>query len=89
MATLVRRLLKTVLFVGLFMLSVRYVHTHPVPMAENQLMVLLSIANRVGIRDPDDLYILVMLILELLVTVVAYVMFLKLWRLLKARHRTN
>jgi hypothetical protein len=89
MATLARRVLKTVLFVGLFLLSVRYVHTYPVPMAESQLAVLLSISNRVGIRDPDDLYIPVMLILELLTTVAAYVLILKLWRFFKLGHKTD
>lgn len=87
MATLARRLMKTVLFVGLFLLSVRYVHTYPVPMPESQLAVLLSICDRVEIRDPDDLYIPVMLILELLTTVAAYVLILKSWRFFKSNHK--
>lgn len=85
MATLARKLLKAVLFIGLFLLSVRYVHTYPVPMTERQLEVWFSMSDRLGIRDPEDLYISVMLILELLTTVAAYVLILKYWRFLRKR----
>ena len=87
MATLARRLLKTVLFFGLFFLSVGYVHTYPVPMTEEQLEILLSICDALKIRDPDDLYIPAMLALEILTTIVAYLLIIKLWRLFKARHK--
>jgi hypothetical protein len=89
MATLARRLSKTLLFVGLFLLSVRYVHTYPVPMPESQLAVLLSISHSMGIRDPDDLYIPVMLILELLTTIAAYVLIFKFWRFFNTRHKRD
>ncbi|CAB3793525.1 hypothetical protein LMG28688_03729 [Paraburkholderia caffeinitolerans] len=80
MATLVRWLFKTILFIGLFLLSVRYVHTYPLPMPENQLSAWLSTANRIGIRDPDDLYIPVMLVIEFIVALLAYTAIIKLWR---------
>lgn len=84
MATLARRLFKTILFIGLFLLSVRYVHTYPLPMPENQLSAWLSAANQIGIRDPDDLYIPVMLFIEFIVTLFAYTAIIKLWRRYKA-----
>lgn len=87
MATLVRRLTKVTLFVGLFLLSVRYVHTYPLPMPENQLSAWLSVSKRMGIRDPDDLYIPVMLIAEFLVTFFLYVTIVRLWRYHWAKRR--
>ncbi|MBB5496636.1 hypothetical protein [Paraburkholderia sp. MM5384-R2] len=80
MATLVRRLFKVALFVGLFCLSVPYVHTFPIPMPERQAFAWLHAANRLGIRDPDDLYIPVMLLADLLVATLAYVVIIRLWR---------
>ncbi|MCX5538147.1 hypothetical protein M3A49_01315 [Paraburkholderia sp. CNPSo 3076] len=80
MATLARRLAKVTLFVGLFLLSVRYVHTYPLRMPESQLSVWLSVSNRMGIRDPDDLYIPVMLISELVVSLLLYATIVKIWR---------
>ncbi|WP_414446733.1 hypothetical protein AB4851_08035 [Burkholderia sp. 22PA0099] len=80
MATLVRRLFKVALFVGLFWISVPYVHTYPIPMPESQALAWLHIANRVGIRDPDDLYIPFVLLANLIVATLAYVTIMKLWR---------
>jgi len=80
MATLVRRLLKVALFVGLFCLSVPYVHTYPIPMPESQALGWLHVANRLGIRDPDDLYIPIVLLANLIVATLAYVVIMKLWR---------
>ena len=80
MATLVRRLCKVVLFVGLFLLSVRYVHTYPWPMPESQALAWLSIANGFGLHDPDDVYIPVMVVIELIVTILAYKGIVKAWR---------
>ncbi len=72
MAKLVCRFLKLTLFIGLFAISVRYVHTYPVPMPEDQLKVLLVICDRLDVRDPDDIYIPTMLLLELLATIACY-----------------
>jgi hypothetical protein len=79
MATLVRRLFKVTLFVGLFCLSVPYVHTYPIPMPESQALAWLHVANRLGIRDPDDLYIPLVLLTNLLVATFAYMAIMKLW----------
>lgn len=87
--TIARKLMKAVLFIGLFLLSIRYIHMYPVPMTETQLVVWYSISDRLGIRDPEDLYISVMLILELLATVAAYVLILKSWRFLRRPHSTD
>jgi hypothetical protein len=89
MAALARRVAKTLLFVGLFLLSVRYVHTYPWPMPESQLHVWLLVANRLGVHDPDDVYIPTMLVIELIVTIAAYVLILKFWRFLASRRHVR
>jgi len=76
-----RILLKTLLFIGLFRLSVQYVHTYPLPMPPNQLTFWLSMSERLGIRDVDELYVFTMIFLELIVTIIAYKLILKLCRL--------
>ena len=59
MATLVRRVFKVVLFCGLFRLLLPYVHPYPVEWTESQSLAWLHAANRLGIRDPEDLYFVV------------------------------
>jgi hypothetical protein len=85
MATLARRLFKVALFVGLFCLSVPWVHTYPIPMSERQAVAWLDAANWLGLRDPDDLYIPLVLLANLLVATLAYATVIKLWRWYRAR----
>ncbi len=80
MATLARRIFKTLLFTTLFFLSVRYVHTYPFPMPKEQVTLLFKLSAALGIRDPDDLYISSMLIIELITTIAAYILIMKMWR---------
>jgi len=79
MATLVRRIFKLALFIGLFLLSVRYIHTYPLPMPEDQIMFWIEASDRLGISDSDNLYIPTMVVIDLIVTILAYVAIMKLW----------
>jgi hypothetical protein len=88
MAILARRGFKVALFIALFYLAVRYVHTYPWPMPENQALAWLSIANGFGPHDPDDVYIPTMIVLELITTVLAYVAIVKFWRWYQRRKAT-
>jgi len=49
-------------------------------MPESQALAWLHVASRLGIRDPDDLYIPLVLLANLLVAALAYVAIMKLWR---------
>ncbi|MCI4237519.1 hypothetical protein F6X50_17735 [Dickeya dianthicola] len=80
MVTLARRACKTLLFITLFFLSVRYVHTYPIPMPKEQVALLFKLSATLGIRDPEDLYISSMLIIELITTIVVYILIIKAWR---------
>ncbi|MBB5413476.1 hypothetical protein HDG34_007454 [Paraburkholderia sp. HC6.4b] len=80
MATLVRRLFKVALFIGLFCLSVPYVHTYPWPMPESQSVVWWRASRWLGIRDPEDLYFVVWVTIDLIVATLAYVVIMRLWR---------
>ncbi|CAM2164762.1 conserved hypothetical protein [Paraburkholderia sacchari] len=79
MATLARRVFKIALFIALFLLSVRCIGRNG-PMPETEALRWLSIANGLGLHEADDVYIPVMLTIDLLVAALAYVAILKLWR---------
>jgi len=74
MAILVRRLYKVALFIGLFLLSVRYF-----PLS-NESGQQWRASDWLGVRDPEDLYIGVWVTIELIVAVLAYMAIMKLWR---------
>ncbi|UUE10467.1 hypothetical protein NMX13_02345 [Dickeya zeae] len=80
MTTFIHRMIKTLLFIVLFFLSVRYVHTYPLPMTKDQVALLFTLSDAFGVRDPEDLYISAMLVLEIITTIIAYSLIIKLWR---------
>jgi len=80
MAILVRRIFKTLLFCGLFFLSVRYVHTYPMPMTQDQQQRLIVVSDKLGVRDAEALYIFTMYLIDLMVTIFAYMVIIRLWR---------
>jgi hypothetical protein len=80
MATLARRVFKVVLFCGLFRLLLPYVHPYPVEWTDSQSLAWLRAANRLGIRDPDDLFFWVTVAMNLIATTLFYVAMMKLWR---------
>lgn len=49
-------------------------------MPESQALAWLHVANWLGIRDPDDLYIPIVLLANLVVAALTYVAIMKLWR---------
>lgn len=80
MATLVRRLFKIALFIAMFLLSVRYVHPYPYEWTETQMRAWLYTSQTLGIRDPEDLYFVVWVTIELAVAALASMAIMKLWR---------
>ncbi|MFL6835481.1 MAG: hypothetical protein ACJ8F0_23120 [Xanthobacteraceae bacterium] len=84
MATLARRLLKILLFIGLFLISVRYI-----PLSNQwtpaEARAWWRASEWLGVRDPDDLYFMVWVTIELITTVLAYVAIMRMWR----HHRKN
>ncbi|HEY2022410.1 hypothetical protein [Paraburkholderia sp.] len=88
MATLARRLFKLALFVGLFRLFLPYVHTYPIPMPQSQELAWLHVANRLGMRDPDDLFFVVTVGMNLIAAALAYAAIIKLWRYCRGKERT-
>ncbi|EGD03885.1 hypothetical protein B1M_14259 [Burkholderia sp. TJI49] len=79
MISLTRALLKVLLFAGLFLLSVRCIGRNGA-MPESEALRWLSIAQRFGVREADDVHIPVMLALDLLATTLAYMTITKLWK---------
>ncbi|WOA54228.1 hypothetical protein [Dickeya solani] len=80
MATFIRRIFKTLLFIALFLLAIRYVHTYPVPLTRKQTDLLVTLSEKAGWKDPELFYITVMSIIDLIVATLVYVAIIKLWR---------
>ncbi|MCC8401205.1 hypothetical protein LJ655_04720 [Paraburkholderia sp. MMS20-SJTN17] len=79
MAALVASVFKIALFIGLFLLSFRYVRiSHQ--WTEGEARAWWGASDWLGVRDPEDLYIGVWLTIELIAAVLAYVAIMKLWR---------
>jgi hypothetical protein len=91
MVTLVRSLLiiifRVMLFVGLFVLSMRFIHTYPLPMPPDQQHQLFVLSRKLGIRDPDDLYLSVVAIVNLIAAAIEYTLLMRLWRMVKMKWR--
>lgn len=76
MATLVRRLFKVALFIGLVLLSVRYIPlSDKLTLAETRAWIRAS--DWLGVDDPDDFYFVVWLTIDLIVAVLTYVVIMK------------
>ncbi|WP_084068450.1 hypothetical protein [Paraburkholderia heleia] len=84
MATRVHRLFKIALFVGLSLLSFRYVRPYHT-WTEGEANAWWRASDWLGVRDPEDLYIGVWMTIELISAVLAYVAIMKLWRHCRTR----
>ncbi|RQR31871.1 hypothetical protein DIE23_17820 [Burkholderia sp. Bp9143] len=80
MVSLTRRILKLALFIGLLSLSLRYARPYPYEWTESQMRAWLYTSRAIGIRDPEDLYFVVWVTIELIVAVLAYIAIMWMWR---------
>ena len=89
MTTIVRRTLRVTakffLFVGLFVLSMHYIHTYPLPMPPEHLHLLFVLSEKLDVRDPEELYLSAVAIVNLIAATVEYTLLVRLWRLYKGR----
>lgn len=72
---------RVLLFVAIYLLTLRFVHTYPLPMPAAQQHLLFALSRRLGIRDPDDLYLYGFAILDFIVAIGVYLLVVKLWRI--------
>ncbi|CAN0619883.1 conserved protein of unknown function [Burkholderia multivorans] len=89
MVALARSLLaiifKIALFVSLFVISMRFIHTYPLPMPLDQQHQLLMVSRNLSIRDPDDLYLSVVVVVNLVAAAIEYTLLMKIWRSAKIK----
>ncbi|EDZ98511.1 conserved hypothetical protein [Burkholderia sp. H160] len=88
MATLARRVFKVALFIGLFYLSLLYVRPYPYEWTESESRAWSRASHWLGIHDPEDLYYVVWVTIELIVAALAYAAIMKLWRWYRSRKAT-
>ncbi|MFD1554475.1 hypothetical protein ACFSHT_02385 [Paraburkholderia silviterrae] len=87
MATLVRRISKVILFVGLFLVSMRFIHTYPLPMPVNQQHYLIAISQMFGVRDYDGFYLSAVALVNLIVASIEYALIMKVWKYVSVRRK--
>ncbi|MFC0397843.1 hypothetical protein [Paraburkholderia rhizosphaerae] len=83
---LARRIVKTMLFVSLFGLIGDFVFD---PMQPEYTRWWSNIAGKLGVRDPKALETPVALLVDLVLTTLAYMAIVKSWRICKTRLRSN
>ncbi|WP_414448364.1 hypothetical protein AB4851_02995 [Burkholderia sp. 22PA0099] len=75
-----KRISKILLFIGIYASTLRVVHTYPIPMPANQQEILFMLSDKLGIHDPDTLYIYGFAFFDLLIAIVVYRMIMKIWK---------
>jgi hypothetical protein len=80
MVAVAHRLLKVLLFIGLFLLSFRFVRPYDDGWTEFETRAWMRASEVLGIGDPENLYIGLWLTIELIVATLAYVAIMKLWQ---------
>lgn len=63
---------KALLFFCLFWISVRYIHTYPIPLPPDHQQILLVLSRKLGIVDPGDLYVSAVITVNLLAALMEY-----------------
>lgn len=58
-------------------------------MTPDQQQQLIVISEKFGVDDYELLYIGTMVLADLIATIVAYVLIMKLWRFFKVRHQSD
>ena len=81
LALSLKTLFKLVLFAGIYLLTLRFVHTYPLPMPPTQQHILFALSRGLGIRDPDDLYLYGFAVADLIIAIVIYFAVVKLSRM--------
>jgi hypothetical protein len=79
MATLVRRLCKTLLFIFLFVLALRCMSGTGM-MPDSEAMRWWHIAQASDLREPSDVYVPAYTAISLVIAIVVYRLIIKLWR---------
>lgn len=89
MAKLARNLamlaFKGTIFVALFAVSMRFIHTYPLPMPPDHQHKLLVISDELGVRDPESLYLSAVAMVNLIAATIEYRLLVSLWRKTKKR----
>jgi hypothetical protein len=88
LATLASKLLKLFLFFVLFLLSVRYIHTYPLPMTIEQQHILILISEKLDVADYELLYIGAMMIIDIIAAIVLYKLIMRIWRVFRRNSAT-
>lgn len=87
MATLARRVLKILLFLILYYLSLKYIHPYPITFTRSMTDKLITITNAIGFHDPELFYLLTVLLINTLITVALYELLMRTWINIRLRKK--
>jgi hypothetical protein len=71
----------------MFVISVRFIHTYPLPMAPEHQHQLFVLSRKLGVRDPEDLYLSAEVIVNLIAATIEYILVMRLWRKVQRKWR--
>lgn len=89
MATPVRKVYRVILFIVVFLFSLRFIHPYPVEFTWKQTVWLVTTANNMGFQDPEMFYLLGVMIINSLISIVIYIIIMKLWNKFRARKQAT
>ncbi|PLZ03744.1 hypothetical protein CY652_05030 [Burkholderia sp. WAC0059] len=76
---------RLLLLIGIYAVTLRFVHTYPLEMPPNQQKILFILSDKLGIRDPDNLYIYGFAVFDLIIAIILYMLITNLWRRCRAK----
>jgi len=75
------------LFIGLFLVSMRFIHTYPLPMPVNQQHYLIAISEIFGVRDYDGFYLSAVTLINLIAACIEYALIMRVWKHIALRRK--
>lgn len=73
------KILKCIAFIGVFVLSLRFVNIYPHPMSDDYQHEMFLISSKLGVKNPENFYLSVELIVNLVAASIEYALLSKLY----------
>ncbi|CAB3760349.1 hypothetical protein LMG29542_03819 [Paraburkholderia humisilvae] len=90
MAILARRVVKVLLFIALFIPVLRFVHTYPLPMTNDEVRWWYAISGKFGIdniEDFEDFWAWLTFFADFIVAIFVYMAIMRFWRKMSTHFR--
>ena len=85
----VRKTWRVILFTGVFIFSLRFIHPYPIEFSIKQAGQLTEMANNMGFRDPEMFYLLCVMLINTFISILIYWVIMKIWTIFRARQQNR